>query len=192
MYERLAVCRLPVDDLLSEFYEGENLEPVVKSLNLRYGKWPVQFYVSLDLVTHPKIRDVVRKYISKLLEDKERYGYVYYLSGRNLLIPLTVKFQGIEVFTEVEDRDRILKTIDELATEFACRGSMMHEITTVEIYYFFVRLVNPKLTWLAVEYMINSLRQHVHLLMSPERKFTWTEREPVGDVDKNKLLFCSD
>lgn len=191
MYERLAVCRLPVDDLLSEFYGEENLEPIVKSLNLRYGKWPVQFYVSLDLVTHPKIRDVVRKYISKLLEDKERYGYVYYLSGRSLLIPLTVKFQGIEVFTEVEDRDRILKNIDELASEFACRGSMMHEITTVEIYYFFVRLVNPKLTWLAVEYMINSLRQHVHLLMSPERKFSWTEQEPVGDVDKNKLLFCS-
>lgn len=191
MYERLAACRLPVDDLLSELYEGESLEPIIKSINPRNAKWPVEVYISLDLVTHPKIRDVVRKYISKLLEDKERYGYVYYLSGRNLLIPLTVKFQGIEVFTEVDDRDRIVKAIDELASEFACRGSLMHEITMVEIYYFLVRLINPKLTWLAVEYMINSLRQHGHLLMSPERKFSWIEKDPVGKVDKNKLLFCS-
>lgn len=190
MYERLATCHLPVDNLLSEFYGGESLEPIIKSLNLQYGKWPVEFYISLDLVMHPKIRDVARKYISKLLEDKEQYGYVYYLSSQNMLIPLTVKFQGIEVFTETEDRDRIVKAIDELASEFACRGSLMHEITMVEIYYFFIKLVNPKLTWLAIEYMINSLRQHVHLLMSPERKFTWMEEEPVGNVEKKKLLFC--
>lgn len=191
MYERLAACRLPVDDLLSEIYGEESLEPVIKSLNLRHGKWPVDFYISLDLVMHPKFRDVVRKYISKLLEDKERYGYVYYLSGQSLLIPLTVKFQGIELFTEIEDRDGIVKAIEELASEFACRGSLMHEITMVEIYYFFVRLINGKLTWLAVEYMISSVRQHAHLLMSPERKFTWKEEEPVGKVDKNKLLFCT-
>lgn len=191
MYERLATCRLPVDNLLSEFYSAESLEPVIKSINPQYGKWPVEFYISLDLVTHPKIRDVVRKYISKLLEDKEQYGYVYYLSGQNLLIPLNVKFQGIEVFTRVDDRNQIAKAIDELASEFACRGSLMHEITMVEIYYFFVKLVNPKLTWLAVEYIINSLRLHVHLLMSPERKFTWiTKEEDFGKVDKNKMLFC--
>ena len=192
MYERLATCRLPVDNLLSEFYQTESLEPIIKSINPRFGKWPIEHYISLDLVMHPKIRDVVRKYITKLLEDKEQYGYIYYLSNQNLLIPLTVRFQGIEVFTEHEDRDRVFKAIDELASEFGCRGSLMHEITMVEIYYFFIRLINRKLSWLAVEYMINSIQQHVHLLMSPERKYSWIEKESELQVNKNKLLFCVD
>lgn len=184
MHERLSSCRLPVDNLLSELYQTESLDPIVKSIT--------KFHISLDLVNHPKLRDVARKYISKLLEDKEQYGYIYYLSGQNLLIPITVRFRGEEVFIEMEDKARIVKEIETMASEFACRGSLMHEITMVEIYYFFIRLVNPTFSWLAVEYMINSIRQHVYLLMSPERKFSWVDKEPPKTkMSNNKLLLCS-
>ena len=188
MYERLALCHLPVDNLMWELYQTESLEPIVKSMNPRHGS--IAFYISSDLVKHPKLKDVVRKYISKLLEDRENYGYLYYLSNQNLLIPLTVRFQGIEIFTENEDKGEILKAIEELASEFALKGSQMHEITMIEIYYFFIKLVNPNLSWLAIEYIINSVRQHVHLLMSPDRKFSWAENEQFTNVNKNKVIFC--
>lgn len=192
MYERLAICNLPVDDLLLELYERETLDPIIQSMNLRYGKWPIERYISLKLVTHPKMRDVTRKYISKLLEDREQYGYLYYLSQQNLLIHLNVRFQGEALFMESEDRDQIIKSIQELASEFACKGSMMHEITMIEIYYFFIQLVNRKLSWLAIEYMMNSVPQCTHLLMSPERRFPFVEKEPTVGINKNKLLFCQE
>lgn len=192
MYERLASCRLPVDELLSELVQKESLDQAIRILNPRLGKWPIEFYVSLEMVMHPKLRDAARKYISKLLEEKEKYGYIYYLSGQSLLMPLAIQFRGIELFTETEERDRITKAIEALASEFACRSSIIYEITMVEIYYFFIRLVNPKLSWLAVEYMINSVKLHAHLLMSSERKFTWAEdKELDAKINKDKLLFCT-
>lgn len=79
MYEKLATCVLPVDDLLKELYEKESLHREMDYINKKLGNYPVKRLVTLDLVKNAKIDNVARKYIATLLQEKEKYGYVYFL-----------------------------------------------------------------------------------------------------------------
>lgn len=173
MYEKLSTCILPIDDLLKEMIRDESLERELQFVKTCGGMYPVKRLVTLDLVTNKKIANVARKYISKLLENKEEYGYLFFLSDQPMLIPLDVHFKGVEVFTDYANKDRIVAVMEELASEFGCKGTMLYEISLVECYYFFIRLVNPHLTWAAVDYMLNCVRLHVHLIMSPDRIFNY-------------------
>ena len=170
MYEKLATCFLPIDDLLKELIQKESLERELQFIKDRPSNYPVNHLVTLDLVTQPKIRNVAQKYISKLLENKEKYGYIYYLSGKKMLIPLDIHFQGAEVFVNVADKNEIQAAIERIASEFACKNTLMYEITLMECYYFYIKLANSHLTWLAVESMLTNVKSHAHLIMSPYRK----------------------
>lgn len=189
MYEKLARCYLPVDDLLKELYETESLEREMQFVTQRSGIHPIERLVTLDLVTNRKIVNVVRKYISKLLSNKEKYGYIYYLNSQRMQVPLDVRFQGIEVFVDWIDKDEIVNVMDKLASEISCKTTLMYEITMMEIFYFFIRLVNPHLTWIAVESMINSVRGHAHLIMSTERKYKY--RIEDEDEWREKKNLCA-
>lgn len=173
MYEKLATCILPVDDLLKEMYENESLNREMSFVKKYTGNYPVENLVTLELVTHSKIKNVARKYISKLLQNKEKYGYLYFLSGQRMLIPLNIHFKGIEVFVDSTDYPEIVSEMDKLASQFACRNTLMFEITLLECYYFYIRLVNPHLTWLATESILNNVRSHHHLIMSPDRNYSY-------------------
>lgn len=186
MHEKLAHCYLPVDDLLKEMVETESLEREMQFITPRFGTHPVDRLVTLDLVTNKKIVNVARKYISKLLGNREKYGYIYYLYNQRMLHPLNVRFQGVEVFVDWIDKEEIVAAMEKLASEISCKMTMMHDITMMELYYFFIRLVNPHLTWIAVESMINSVRGHAHLIMSPERKYSYR----MTDDDEWKEKTC--
>ena len=193
MYKKLSICLLPVDDLLKEFYEKESLERTIQFMNDRPGNYPIDYLITLNLVTHSKIKHVARRYISKLLEDKEKYGYIYYLSGQKMLIPLDIHFQGMEILVDFTDKNDIHSEIEKMASEFACKNTLMYEITLMEFYYFFIRLINPYLTWLAIESMLTNVKGHAHLIMSPYRKHSYrldesTEKKPVPCKIKNSFL----
>lgn len=190
MHEKLAHCHLPVDDLLRELYETESLEREMLFVTHRPGIHPVERLVTLDLVTNRKIVNAARKYISKLLGDTEKYGYVYYLNGQRMQIPLNVRFQGVEVFVDWIDKDEIVNAMHKLANEVSCKTTAMHEITMIEIYYFFIRLINPHLTWIAIESMINSVAGHAHLIMSTERKYSY-RMEEEEDEWKERNRICT-
>lgn len=189
MYEKLARCYLPVDDLLKELYKTESLEREMQFITERYGTHPVDHLVTLDLVTNKKIANVAQKYISKLLGNQEKYGYIYYLNRQRMQQRLHVRFQGVEVFVDRFDKDEIVAEMEKLASKIACKITDMttYDITLIEIYYFFIRLVNPHLTWIAVESMINSVRGHAHLIMSPERKYSYRMEDEEEWREKSYL-----
>lgn len=190
MYEKLATCILPVDDLLKELVEKEALQREMRTMAKKAGNYPVSHLVTLDLVNHPKIRNAVRKYISTLLEEKEKYGYVYFLLDQRMMVPLDVRFRGIEVFSEYEHRDEIASAIDALASEFVCRNSLLFEITLMECFYCYIRLVNPHLTWMATESLLNNIRNHIHLIMSPDRKHAFRTVEDPNELKDEKIVVC--
>lgn len=190
MFEKLSTCVLPVDDLMKELFAEESLHTEMPFINKRSGNYPVNRFVTLDLVTNPKIGNAARKYISKLLQEKEKYGYIYFLSSQRMMVPLDVRFRGVEVFCESAHRDEIASAIDKLASEFACRNTLMFEITLMECYYFFIRLVNQHLTWLAVESILNNVRAHAHLIMSPNRKYAFRVVEETSELKDDKIVVC--
>lgn len=192
MHEKLATCVLPVDDLLKEMVEQESLDREVGSLSSRSGTYPVNRLVTLELVTHSKIGKVVRKYISTLLAEREKYGYIYFLNNqrKNMMIPLNIHFQGLDVFSEYKYRVEIASVLDKLASEFACRKTLLYEITLMECFYFYIRLVNPHLTWLATESLLNNVRSHIHLIMSPDRPFPFRTVQESEDRKDAKLAIC--
>lgn len=190
MYEKLATCILPVDDLLKEMYETESLSREMSFVKKFAGNYPVDQLVTLDLVSHSKIKNVARKYISKLLQNKEKYGYLYFLSGQRMLIPLNIRFKGIEIFVDSADYQEIVKEMDKLASEFACKNTLMYEITLLECYYFYIRLVNPHLTWLATESILNNVPSHHHLIISPDRKYSYRVEES-NDLNEEHRAMCT-
>lgn len=191
MYEKLATCVLPVDDLLKDLYEKESLGREVDSMRKRSGSYPAARLITRELVRNAKIRGAARRYLSKLLQDKEKYGYVYFLSGRKMAVPLDFRFRGIEVFVDLPFRDDIVAELDKLASEFSCRNTLMYEITMMECYYFYVRLLNPHLTWLATESILNNVKSHAHLIMSPERKHSFRVEDPNEELKDEKIMVCN-
>lgn len=187
MYEKLARCFLPVDVLLKELSESCRRE--LQFVADRPGIYPIKRLVTLDLVTNPKIVNVAKKYISKLLEEKEKYGYLYFLSAQRMLIPLQVRFNWSKVFVDSSDHYEIVAAMVKLADEFACKMTLLHEITAMEIYYFFIRLANPHLSWLAVESMNNCVPSHAHLIISPDRKFSVQTDESTTSCGSKKFIF---
>lgn len=172
MYEKLSTCVLPVDYLLQELYEKESLHYEMKRISMRSGNHPIKNLVTLDLVKNQKIGKVVRDYISTLLDKREKYGYLYYLMDikKSMMNPLNIRFRGMEVFSNPMERDEIFSKMNELASEFACRTTLMFEITLLECFYFYVRLANRHLTWIALESILNNVKSHIYLIMEPKRK----------------------
>lgn len=189
MYEKLATCFLPVDDLSKELYENESLSREMIYVKERSGSGPIEKLITLDLVTNLKIQNVARKYISKLLHHKEKYGYLYFLSGQRMLIPLDIRFKGSEILVDSMDYQEIVTEIEKLASEFACRNTLMYEITLLECYYFYIRLVNLHLTWLAVESILNNVRSHHHLIISPDRVYRF-QMKVSNDMRDEKTFVC--
>lgn len=191
MYEKLATCVLPVDDLLRDMYEKESLGREIDSMRKRPGNYPAARLITREMMRNSKIGSAARRYISKLLQDKEKYGYVYFLSGKKMAVPLDFRFQGTEVFIDLAFRDDIVAAMDKLASEFSCRSTLMFEITMMECYYFYIRLLNPHLTWLATESILNNVKSHAHLIMSPDRKYAFRVEDPNAELKDDKILVCN-
>lgn len=173
MIEKLSKLHLPVDNLFKELYGKESLDPIIKSLQLCNKP---QNNITSRLVSHTKIVATAKRYIWILLQEKERFGYLYFLNAQHMIIPLDVQFKG-ELFIDPNEKEIIIDALDEMASKFACRGTVMHQITKIELFYFFIRLVNLNMTWLEIEYRLQSMKWHAHLLISPDRKYTWVEKK---------------
>lgn len=153
--------RLPVDDLITKSYRIDT------SKYHKFHKFlPFTSRVTLNLVKEEA--SAARKYVLQLLQEKEQYGYLYFLNTKPLLVPLNLQFNP-ELVVDPEQYDEIVAEIDRLAKMFACPPSTLFEITRIELLYFFTLLVNEKLTWIAVDHLIRGNKSHDYLLSSPER-----------------------
>lgn len=157
--------KLPVDILLEKSFRNHlNVCKFVK-----FHKFlPFSSFVTLDLVRDEEVRRAAQDYISKLMLEKEQYGYLYFLNSKRLLIPLNLQFNA-DLAVDPENFDEIVAEIDTLARLFACPSNQIFEITRIELLYFMILLVNPKLTWIAVDHYVRGNRNHAYLIAAPNR-----------------------
>lgn len=182
MYEKLNRCILSTDELIKELLGNKCFKQTVQSFQTQLGNSPIRFLITLDFINDCKIKEKTRNYINKLFENQEKYGYIYFLLKQKMLIPLIFNFQGAEILIDCNDKFQIMKDIEKIASEWACRDTLVFETTLLELYYFFTRLLNPELSWLAVESILLNVRSHTHLIMSPDRKYAFKEIEkPSAD-----------
>ncbi|KMQ83656.1 hypothetical protein RF55_19442 [Lasius niger] len=127
---------------------------------------PFTSYVTLEVVN--KYSDQAKQHIYQLLAQKEKYGFLYNLNSRRLVVPLTVSFNG-DLVIDPEYYIEIVDRIDGLARDFHCPGSQTYEITRLELLYFFTLLVNPQLNWITLDYLLKGNRCHAYLVASPDR-----------------------
>ncbi|GFY38827.1 uncharacterized protein TNIN_3521 [Trichonephila inaurata madagascariensis] len=113
-------------------------------------------------------QDAARDHIYKLLQNKETYGYLYFLNAQPLLVPLHVRFNAELIVDSCHYRE-IVAEIDRLAREFACPPSTFYDITRVELLYFFTLLVKPQLNWIQVNHLLRGNTHHDYLIAHPER-----------------------
>lgn len=156
MISYLTQLKLPVDHLVRKLCREEHLESLARH--------PV---VTLRLVKDPTLQRVARQYITKLLNFRELYGYLYFLNTKRLRKPLTIDYKS-EGFAE----PLVDEALQELAREFST-DPLFQDITRVELLYFCILLVRPSLSWLAIEAQLQCVPCHAHLLMSPDRPYSW-------------------
>lgn len=170
MIEKLRTISLQIDILLDDLIQAYHLEKTVAPLRREHGVKPLKYTVTLDLVKNEKVLEVARMYIMRLLTQKEKYGYLYFLNSQNLLIPLNVQFNG-EMIIERLFYEEVLEAIHKLASEFACPETSMYELTRVELLYFFVMLMNREFNWVSVDYLLQGNKSHSLLVAHPSRRF---------------------
>lgn len=156
--------RLPTDDLIDEF--RMHLKDVQKYTKYHSIK-PFQSYVTLNLI-HYVGEFYAQKYIIKLLNEQEKYGYLYHLYYKNLKIPLDIRFNSYLILDR-EDSDRIIYEINKIARNFYSTNDFRYHITRLELLYFYTLLINPYLTWITLDYLVKGNRLHSYLIGSLNR-----------------------
>jgi hypothetical protein len=171
MIDKLKHLLLPIDDFIDQIRCNHSLDDVVKPLRKRAPFKPFDYSVNLDIVKHPKVLQAARSFIIRIMTDKENLGYLYFLSNQHLTIPLNVQFNG-ELAIECNRYEQVVEAINDLAQEFACQNTLTYEITRVELLYFFIRLVNPHMNWITIDYILQCIKGHAHLISAPNRIVT--------------------
>lgn len=165
MIEKLQKLILPVDDLIKEYrLESYGCKTTSFKKNL----------LTLNLVQNKDIQNKARLYITQLLDDPEQYGFLYYLHDKKLYMPLQVQMKG-GTFMECGYENSIREELETQASQFYPREHNKFRITYVELLNFYIRLVNPTLGWIAVEYMVQCIPYHAHLIVSPDRRYSYRE-----------------
>lgn len=170
MIHYLSKLKLPVDDLLQKLYQEEHLESIVS----RYTCVKKNKALGPDLVRDPTLQRVARHYITQLLNNREKYGYLYFLYAQSLRLPLNVEYKADSF---VEHPEQVEQALGELAQEFAALDTIFYNVTMVELLYFFIRVIHPSLSWIALDYQLQCARSHAHLIISPHRPYSWKKVE---------------
>ncbi|GFQ87856.1 uncharacterized protein TNCT_735661 [Trichonephila clavata] len=169
MIKYLQKLWLPNDELIAHIRKNRHLDP---SLFPRYTTpKPFERRITLDIVQNKYVVEAAKEYIEHLLKNKEEYGYIYHLMKQNLYIQFDVKFNG-ELAIECARYDQVVEAIDELAREWACKNSLMYEVTRLELLYFFILLMNPEINWTTVDFLLQGTKGHAHLIAARAKQLS--------------------
>lgn len=147
--------KLPVDELIQKKYRMEDFTMWKK---LHRVEPPFESVVTLDFVKYTG--NIIKNYIEDLLSNTKQYGLLYYLNRQTLIIPLCFQYNTELVF-DFEDRDKITEEIEKIVQQF---DPSIQNITRLEIIYFLTMLVNPKLNWVAVDYLLRGNKYHSYVI----------------------------
>lgn len=160
--EHLKELRLPVDDLVDQTYRKEDWG---KIYGRPHGFKPhFRLVITLPMVQDERVRKLARDYVSKLLQDREKFGYLYFLASKKLVVPLNLQFSG-ELVIDESQFAAVRKEIEDLARGFACPYSDTYAVTCLEILYFYTMLLNPHLNWITVDYLLRGNKSHDYLIL---------------------------
>ncbi|GFQ84254.1 uncharacterized protein TNCT_539821 [Trichonephila clavata] len=169
MIKYLQKLWLPNDELIAHIRRNHHLDP---SLFPRYTTpKPFERRITFDIVQNKYVVAAAKEYIEHLLKNKEEYGYLYHLMKQNLYIQFDVKFNG-ELAIECARYDQVVEAIDELAREWACKNSLMYEVTRLELLYFFILLMNPEINWATVDFLLQGTKGHAHLIAARAKQLS--------------------
>lgn len=167
MLKRLLKLRLPVDDFTDTIRKSLNLSKLTRRAPLE----PFESLVTLELVRNPQVVEKAREYIVQLVKDKENLGYLYFLDGQKMFTELDVTF-NFDLVVDCKHREEIETIIGNLAADMFCKNSSMNRITQLELLYFFIRLVNPDLNWLTIDYILQGCKHHAHLIAFKAKQYS--------------------
>lgn len=191
MYETLTQFSLPVDRLIRQQLQDKCFRSTLDTLTRKVWEEPIKNLITLEMVSHSAVEDAVRRHISRLLQEKEKYGYIYFLNDQPMLLPFNVHFGSVDVVVDCTQKWPIANAVTKLAAEYSEPDTTLFKITLMEIYYFLILIINPTLTWLALESILNSVRMHTHLIMSSHRKYPYVDSKEEAEAcsTKNATLF---
>lgn len=147
--EKLKLIQTPPDDLISVLRTDFDISKFIKIHKLQ----PFTSYVTHALVSDTEIVKTAKKYIVELLKNKSRYGFLYYLNTKKLIVPLHFNFNG-ELIIDPQHHHMIVNDIHNIAKDFACTDNLIFEITKIELLYFFTLLINVHLNWVTVDHIL--------------------------------------
>ncbi|GFR15151.1 uncharacterized protein TNCT_284141 [Trichonephila clavata] len=184
MIKYLQKLWLPNDELIAHIRKNHHLDP---SLFPRYTTpKPFERRITLDIVQNKYVVEAAKEYIEHLLKNKEEYGYLYHLMKQNLYIQFDVKFNG-ELAIECARYDQVVEAIDELAREWACKNSLMYEVTRLKLFYFFILLMNPEINWTTVDFLLQGTKGHARLIAARAKQLS----EKLIHKKKKKNFFST-
>lgn len=148
----------PIDKLFSVFIYNHS------NLNKYYNKNSAfkQFNnISLQLVLDFKIG--AKTHVETLMDNSLYYGTLYYLANQKLFNMLYIDYLTFPLIVQ-EERDCILKEIQNIAVIYFKKGSMFYDITCLELLYFFALIVNPNYNWITMDYISNCNKMHQYVI----------------------------
>lgn len=148
----------PIDKLLNVFiYNHSNLKNYYKK-NLALKQFN---NISLQLVLDFKIG--AKTHIESLISNPIEYGTLYYLAKQNLFNILYIDYSTFPLI-EQEQKDCIMKEIYIIAEKYHKKGTVLFDITCLELLYFFALIVNPTYNWITMDYVSNCNKVHQYVI----------------------------
>lgn len=168
MIDDLSRIRLRVDEWIDGLIREENLQCTLEKFKTLRAFKPLKYGVTVELVKDPEVARVARKHILRLMEERERCGYLYHLNRQRLFKPLDLRFDA-EPAVESKRYNAVLEALHQLASEFARPDTTLHDITRMELVYFFVLAINRECTWVTVDYVLQGTKSHGLLVAASQQ-----------------------
>ena len=159
--ELLKGLKTPNDDLIFMYRSNINISPLIKIHKFQ----PFTSFVTLDLVTHPEISKLAKEYIVQLLRNKEKYGFLYHLYSKKLLLPFNLQFNG-EMILDPQHYFKIECEIVKIAETITSCQSVLFNITKIELLYFFTLFINIHLNYILLDHILGCNKTHNYLISS--------------------------
>lgn len=153
--ELLSKARLPIDNLVDRI-SSRNMS-VIRDNRKKNVLWGMFYNITPALVDI--FQQQARAHIKEILQNKDTYGYFYFLAENDPYWVHPPKFQ-YEDFPLMQNKDCIIPKIHNIAQCFAVPNTSHFYATCLYLMYFFSLLANPHTNWITIDYLAKGNNYH--------------------------------